>query len=97
MTVYDRIKELGVTEGYSPLLGNCEIDLDNKSIWICTKSNICKTNFLDKEGKYDKNGECLIFPSKENRDWDVELKRKRSQLLPFNTLVMPSIDGNIGS
>lgn len=50
-----------------------------------------------KEGKYDKNGECLIFPSKENRDWDAELKRKRSQLLPFNTLVMPSIDGNIGS
>lgn len=46
MTVYDIIKELGVTKGYSPLLGDCEIDLDNESIWICTKINIYKTNFF---------------------------------------------------
>ena len=83
MTVYDIIKELEVTEGYSSLLGNCEIDLDNESIWICTKNNICKTNFLDKEGKYDKNGECLIFPSKENRDWEKELEEKKKSIASF--------------
>lgn len=40
MTIYDIIKELGVTEGYSPLLGDCEIDLDNidNVIWIRNKA-----------------------------------------------------------
>lgn len=94
MTVYDIIKELEITEGYSPLYGDCEISLNNEIIWICTKSNICKTNFLDKEGKYDKNGECLIFPSKEDRDWERLLKDKKDQLLPFNTPVMVSEGDN---
>lgn len=31
MTIYDIIKELGVTEGYSPLLEGYEIDLDNEA------------------------------------------------------------------
>ena len=24
---------------------------------------------LNKDGTYNTNGECLIFPSKDNRDW----------------------------
>lgn len=35
-------------------------------------------------------GECLA-------NGNIVLRKKKSQLLPFNTLVMPSIDGNIGS
>lgn len=76
MTVYDIIKELGVTEGYSPLLGDCEIDLDNidNVIWIRNKAK--NWTVLNENGKYDEVGECLIFPSKENRDWEKELEEK---------------------
>ena len=92
MTIYDIIKELGVTEGYSPLLGNCEIDLDNESIWIRNEGSAWVV--LDKDGKFDKKGECVIFLSKENRDWEKELEEKRNQLLPFNTPVMVSEEDN---
>lgn len=88
MTVYDIIKELGVTKGYSLLLGDCEIDLNSETIWI---HNECSAwVVLDKDGKFDKKGECVIFPSKDNRDWEKELEEKRNQLLPFNTPVMVS-------
>lgn len=52
MTVYDIIKELGVTEGYSPLLEGCEIDLDNEAIWIRNEGGAWMV--LDKDGKFDK-------------------------------------------
>lgn len=52
MTIYDIIKELGVTEGYSPLLGGCEIDLDNEAIWIRNEGGAWMV--LDKDGKFDK-------------------------------------------
>lgn len=91
MTVYDIIKELGVTEGYSPLLGDCEIDLDNETIWIRNEGGAWVV--FDKDGKFDKKGECVIFPSKDNRDWEKELEEKRNQLLPFNTPVMVSENG----
>lgn len=45
MTVYDIIKELGVTEGYSSLLGDCEIDLGNEAIWIRNQVNACKNRY----------------------------------------------------
>lgn len=91
MTIYDIIKELGVTEGYSPLLGDCEIDLGNESIWI--RYQVSAWLVLDKDGKFNKKGECVIFPSKDNRDWEKELEEKRNQLLPFNTPVMVSENG----
>lgn len=75
MTVYDIIKELGVTEGYSPLLGDCEIDLDNETIWIRNEGGAWVV--FDKDGKFDKKGECVIFPSKDNRDWEKELEEKK--------------------
>lgn len=40
MTVYDIIKELGVTESYSPLLGDCKIDLNSETIWICNEGKL---------------------------------------------------------
>ena len=76
MTVYDIIKELWVTEGYSPLLGDCEIDLGNEAIWI--RNQVSAWLVLDKDGKFNKKGECVIFPPKDNRDWEKELEEKKS-------------------
>lgn len=92
MTIYDIIKELGVTKGWSPLYGDSEIELNTGNIWICNKN--CPWTILDENGRFYKEGECLVFPSKENRDWERLLKDKKDQLLPFNTPVMVSEGDN---
>lgn len=90
MTIYDIIKELGVTKCWSPLLGNCDIALkeDSSQIWIY--DDFHGWTVLDRDGKFYEEGECLIFPSKDNRDWNKALKEKKDQLLPIFTPVMVS-------
>lgn len=64
------------TKLYSPIYGECElnrVDINHSSypIWVKaieTDGEYCFT----KEGKFEEElegGECLLFPSKENRDW----------------------------
>lgn len=57
------------TKLWSPLLGDCEFNE------IRANSVILRNNFgfhsFDKYGHYFLGaGECLLFPSKDNRDWD---------------------------
>lgn len=57
------------TKLWSPLLGDCEFNE------IRANSVVLSNNFglhsFDKYGHYFlAAGECLIFPSRENRDWD---------------------------
>lgn len=94
MTIYDIIKEIGVTEGWSPVYGECEIELDRglNEIVIGIGNGYNKM-VLNNDGTFVEQGVCLIFPSKENGDWVVELERKKNQLLPKNTPVMVSDDG----
>ena len=61
------------TKLYSPVIGECEfikIDEDERIRVIDNKNYI---SFFNKFGRwlssYD-DAECLLFPSKENRDWD---------------------------
>ena len=66
------------TELYSPIYGECEfVAIDNMMefpIWVHPCDSI--TNYWEgftKHGKKGdwKNAECLLFPSKENRDWST--------------------------
>lgn len=91
MTVYDIIKELNLDKGWSPIYGDCEIDLDNEAIWIRNEGGAWVV--LDKDGKFDKKGECVIFPSKDNRDWNMVLDENKNKLLPVFTPVIVSDDG----
>lgn len=57
------------TKLWSPLLGDCEFNE------IRANSVVLRNNFgfhsFDKYGHYFlAAGECLLFPSRENRDWD---------------------------
>lgn len=91
MTVYDIIKELGITEGYNSLYGDCKINLDNEAIWTSNKDGVWAV--FDKDGKFDKNGECVIFLSKDNRNWEEKLEGNKNKLIPAFTPVMVSDDG----
>lgn len=67
-------------ELYSPLCGECELyAVIQGIIHVNTKSNKLMTFYSN--GRYMQDGECVLFPSKENRDW--------------NTFQIPFKDGDI--
>lgn len=59
-------------ELYSPLCGKCIFDRLNMGTIICKKQNTQEITFTS-EGYYMlpvfDNCECMIFPSKDQRDW----------------------------
>ena len=57
------------TKLYSPIFGEVELDEVNSSIFVRHASNKALLAFYE-DGKWHSNGECMLFPSKENRDWD---------------------------
>lgn len=60
-------------ELYSPLCGKCVFDRLNMGTIICKKQNTQEITFTS-EGHYMlpvfDDCECMLFPSRENRDWD---------------------------
>ena len=78
--IYDILKDEGYgTELYTPICGKVwhsgmANDKDSKSaIW--TERENGEERFFDKNGKVSKEGEVLLFPSKELRDWSKFFKR----------------------
>lgn len=61
------------TELYSPLCGKCVFDRLNRGTIICKKQNTQEITFTS-EGHYMlpvfDDCECMLFPSRENRDWN---------------------------
>ena len=57
------------TELYSPIFGECALKRvgDYLITVVCIK--VLEHNFYS-DGSYCTGGECLLFPSKENKDWD---------------------------
>lgn len=56
---------------YSPLLGEVRLEKvsdHDDTIVVTTKYKSERVFFED--GKYDSNGECLLFPSKDHREWN---------------------------
>ena len=66
-------KLAGCPEGtklWSPLLGNCRI-LKIRKDSITVGNEAVGLHSFDKHGHYfDSSEECLLFPSRGNRDWD---------------------------
>lgn len=66
------------TKLWSPLFGECEFvalgdDMETSYPDDCfvVRCDEMGTTYFDKHGHYfDSSEECLIFPSRENRDWD---------------------------
>lgn len=58
------------TKLWSPIFGECtfdEISCNNSCLGVDTNKRVPEIFYAN--GKYDENGECTIFPSKEMRDW----------------------------
>lgn len=72
----------GITSKEFPILVSYGEDTDGKSIGTC---------YFSKEGKIsDKNDECMLFPSKKERNWDKFKVQKFNpkSLKPFDKVLV---------
>lgn len=71
------------TKLYSPVCGECELkSVGDKYVYtINAKHTTC---VFDNYGKIYDDGECLLFPSKEMRDWDKFSWKKGDVLVNSN-------------
>lgn len=68
------------TELYSPIFGDCTFSfIQGVTDVICVIANDNR-EFFDYKGLYSPMGECLLFPSKEMRDWS-KFSWKKGDLL----------------
>ncbi len=78
INVYEILKDMPMgTELYSPACGDAELselmEKDGRGA-ICINSGVGKLGFC-KNGKFCENGEVMLFPSNEMRDWRRFFKR----------------------
>ena len=71
------------TKLYSPIFGDIYLEKIRPHLAVIVKRNKDGKNLEEflYDGRYTLNGECMLFPSKENRDW--------------NTFQIPFKDGDI--
>ena len=83
------------TRLYSPIFGECAFSLVREETDdICVKKHNGVKEFFDSKGLYNALGECLLFPSREMRDWhkftwkkgDVLQKNSRTHVI-FDSFV----------
>lgn len=56
---------------YSPIFGECSFQrIQNETDEICVKKHNNLMDLFSSKGLYNILGECLLFPSKEMRDWN---------------------------
>lgn len=69
------------TKLYSPIFGECVFRyIKDETNDICVKTQYDEIRFFNFEGLYNEGGECLLFPSKEMRDWS-KFAWKRGDIL----------------
>ena len=66
------------TKLYSTICGDCTIKKIYKGLGFDVISKDGTTYNFSYDGRFDLNGECCIFPSKENRDWNTFNKVENS-------------------
>jgi hypothetical protein len=59
------------TKLYSPICGNCKILKIYNGLGLDVINDTDEVFNFSYDGRYNLNGECCIFPSKDNRDWNT--------------------------
>ena len=79
------------TKLYSPLCGECTLHyIDDKDITVTNGEHYFYFNHLGQYNTYEENvGECLLFPSKEVRDWsNYQAPTPYYDFKPFDKVVV---------
>lgn len=95
-TVADYLKNASKgTKLYSPICGECTlVTISNNRIVVMDHRNVCRS--FDPYGLIDLNGECLLFPSKEVRDWSNYQVPVPCNFKPFDKVVVRDNNGKWG-
>lgn len=86
------------TKLYSTVFGDVELVEINNESEHSIKVKICSNNRLaafSKEGKVGTkypDGECVLFPSKENKDWSTFKIEKSYEFKPFDKVLVRNED-----
>lgn len=92
---------------YSPLLGKCILQSANNDIFIerqkPNRPNVIDTLDLRPDGMFSDDGECMVYPSAEMRDWSkfawekyTLLEKSRSKRVFFEKWASPDYTRFIG-
>lgn len=97
-TIYEILEETNpsyMDEYYSPCFSYCKVKLieNPKKIYIYKEKSENSGLYLDENGKLDKVGKCLIFPSKEEDYWNRFYKSYLRSKYKLNHPMMFSMDG----
>lgn len=70
MNIAEKLKGIPKdTRLYSPMFGDVFLVLASGDFISVHTENPNHTYRFNEEGKYSRHGECMLFPSKDNRDW----------------------------
>lgn len=62
---------------YSPLLGDVRIDISGSLLRITKATDRERSFLLNNNGKINQYSELMLFPSKDQRDWDKWIKEHK--------------------
>ena len=71
------------TKLYSPICGNCKILKIYSGLGLDVINDADEVFNFSYDGRYNLNGECLLFPSKDNRDWNTFRPFKDGDILTY--------------
>jgi hypothetical protein len=94
VNIVEIVNELPIgTKLYSTICGECTIKKIYEGLGFDVISKDGTTYNFSYDGRFDLNGECCIFPSKENRDWsNVNIKVE----VPFEPKIGDIVANDIG-
>ena len=97
MNIAEILKDCPIgTKLWSPLCGDCNLYTvacdGTYPIVVNTETGQVRT--FTSEGKYLRyeGGECLLFPSKENRDWTLFRPQQEPRFKPYDRVLVRDID-----
>lgn len=82
------------TKLYSPMFGDVFLVLASGDFISVHKGNTNHTYRFNEEGKYSEHGECMLFPSRENRNWKTFKKFDINTLKPFDKVLVRDNNGS---
>jgi len=85
------------TKLYSPVYGEVELLKVNPE-YIIVQTSKSTNAYFDKQGRFNSvydNAECLLFPSKDNRDWSTfKVSEKEYNFKPFDKVLVRDTDND---
>lgn len=75
------------TKLYSPICGNCKLLKIYNGLGLDVINDADEVFNFSYDGRYNLNGECCIFPSKDNRDWNTFRPFKDGDIISNNTYI----------